>query len=322
MSRARSKLSRRTGFSMIEVLVVISLIIILIALLLPAVQSVREASRRSQCQYNLRQLGVALSAYTMNYGCLPPGIVDDPIPKPQGSPGYRMSWVAQVLPYMDRHLLFDGVNFDHGSLAAANQTVRMAPIDWAICPTSSSITTPSFQSFGGGVDVDLDDFDSDPVYRKIDGAFPAGPQNHYAGCHHHLAQAIAEDNTGVLTLNSAIRPRDIPDGLSYTLFVGEKTSDSTPLGWLVGGYNTLRNTGEGFAGGAPTQQFGQVAPGQVFDDLGNRITHPGTFFSGPHPGGGNLLFGDGAVAFRIATVSPAMFQLIGHRYDGVPFDRL
>src|SRR5262245_43797851 len=92
--------SRRDGFTLVELLVVIAIIGILIALLLPAVQAAREASRRSQCKNNLRQIGLALHSYHSARKALPPGS------------GYQQAtfipnWMTSVLPYMEERVLWE-----------------------------------------------------------------------------------------------------------------------------------------------------------------------------------------------------------------------
>src|SRR5579883_167327 len=96
---------RRTttaGFTLIELLVVIAIIAVLIALLLPAVQAAREAARRIQCVNNLMQIGLALQNYQSAHEVLPPGTVNETGPIQSIPSGYHMSWMRQVLPYVEQ----------------------------------------------------------------------------------------------------------------------------------------------------------------------------------------------------------------------------
>src|SRR5688572_16998148 len=104
---------RRTGFTLIELLVVIAIIAILIALLVPAVQKVREAAARAQCQNHLKQLGVALHNYHDGFKRLPPGSSADIVPwKTSGSDrDWGSGWMVFILSYLEQHAV--GQNWQH-----------------------------------------------------------------------------------------------------------------------------------------------------------------------------------------------------------------
>jgi prepilin-type N-terminal cleavage/methylation domain-containing protein/prepilin-type processing-associated H-X9-DG protein len=107
---------RRRGFTLIELLVVIAIIGVLIALLLPAVQSAREAARRSQCVNNLKQLALAIHNYaSANGDTLPPGFVDDPWAGPTPGTYQNHSMHARLLPFLEQQPIYNAINFSVGA---------------------------------------------------------------------------------------------------------------------------------------------------------------------------------------------------------------
>src|ERR1700730_3956802 len=108
------KLPRRKGFTLIDLLVVIAIIAILIGLLVPAVQKIREAAARTQCINNLKQIGLALHSYHDAHRKFPPGYVDgntssDSTPDNDVGPGW--GWASFLLPYHDQNSVYTRINF-------------------------------------------------------------------------------------------------------------------------------------------------------------------------------------------------------------------
>src|SRR3954454_18788126 len=108
---ARKTPLERTGFGMIELLVVLAIIAVLIGLLLPAVQKVREAAGRAQCANNLKQLGLAVHHYHDSRGTFPPAYVNN---GPYGSTGFNFThgWAAFILPGIEQQALSDLYRWD------------------------------------------------------------------------------------------------------------------------------------------------------------------------------------------------------------------
>lgn len=141
----------RRGFTLIELLVVIAIVAVLIGLLLPAVQSAREAARRAQCVNNLRQIGLAMHNYISAAGVLPPGRVNTHITL-QGN-----CWgaYAELLGQMEHQQLFNAFNFSlppdtdpTTTLAAANTTGFMVNLNSLICPSDPA--PPTLVQINGG----------------------------------------------------------------------------------------------------------------------------------------------------------------------------
>ncbi len=288
------------GFTLIELLVVIAIIAVLVALLLPAVQSAREASRRLECVNNLMQLGLALKSYETSFETLPAGVVDSSNGPILNQPkGQHVGWIVQILPFMEQRAAYQRFKIEAGVYAPENVSVRAYKIRSLLCP-------------------------SDPV--AVNSA-----SSSYAGCNHDAEAPIGPKNHGVFILNRPIRYEEIEDGTSNTIFVSEKLIEPGDLGWASGTSATLRNTGtlpsrinmsrlpvSTLAGpadgtGVPVQapaagKGGASASEQSASFVGG--------FSSRHPGGMNASFGDGSVRFVKSSINPRVYQLLANRADG------
>ncbi len=285
------------GFTLVELLVVIAIIGILIALLLPAVQAAREAARRCQCLNNLAQLGIALHHYEGAHESLPPGVVDAKGPIRNQPMGYHMSWLVQILPYIDDGATFRHVDFSVGAYDPKNEAVGKVLRSYMLCPSDGNM------------------FRGEGTRRGT---------NNYAGCHHHVEESIDAGNQGVLYLNSRISSRDIPDGSSFTLLAGEKRIGDADLGWMSGTRSTLRNTGTRIN---KTEEPGQTSPPNSRGAADGADEKPRTDnplyvggFSSYHPGGANFALVDGSVRFLSETIDESLYESLGHRADGKLLD--
>jgi prepilin-type N-terminal cleavage/methylation domain-containing protein len=147
--------SRRHGFTLIELLVVIAIIAILIALLVPAVQKVREAANRMQCQNNLKQICLALHAFHDENHKLPPGQVKGALPS-WGIPvaGLNHGWAPFILPYIEERNLYNTYHWDLFSADQANQPLVSHQLRLFQCPSAPEqdryYTAPPFSPAPGG----------------------------------------------------------------------------------------------------------------------------------------------------------------------------
>lgn len=290
------------GFTLIELLVVIAIIAVLIALLLPAVQQAREAARRTQCKNNLLQVGLAIQNYEMAHERLPPGTVNATGPIKSEPAGYHMSWLVQILPYIDQRNVYSKLDFSVSVYDPKNAAATAVPLSTLICP-------------------------SDPNGLGLPG------QTNFAGVHHDVEAPIDMDNNGVLFLNSGIRFEQIEDGASNTIFAGEKIRLGETNGWAHGTRATLRNGGTALnsdrfinsqivpatPAGGPTP-VGAPAPTPTPAQPVNNGVNPALVkvggFSSSHVGGGHFVLGDGAVRFISQNVDEKLYRTLLNRADG------
>jgi prepilin-type N-terminal cleavage/methylation domain-containing protein/prepilin-type processing-associated H-X9-DG protein len=263
------------GFTLVELLVVIAIIGILIGLMLPAMGGMQEAARRATCQNRMAQLGIALQKYESGNGALPPGTTDPKSPIHNVAQGIHLSWTVRLLPYLDEGATFKQIDLAAGAYAEKNAAVRGLRIPAFVCPTQRAELPTST------------------------------PVSNYAGCQNEVEAPIAEDNHGVLFLNSHISARDVTKGVQHTIYLGEKQTGAGDLGWMSGTRATLRNTG------TPIDQTDEDEASDLF---GGDLYVGG--FGAYHPSGVNFLFGDGQVRFVSAAINQGVYQQLGHRADG------
>ena len=125
---------KRRAFTLVELLVVIAIIGILVALLLPAVQSAREAARQTSCKNNLRQVGLAMLNYESSQRRLPPGYKF--VPSTTGNAN-GFSWASWLLPYLEEGNLHDQLDFDLPVYDASHEYARTQSISLLLCPSDS-----------------------------------------------------------------------------------------------------------------------------------------------------------------------------------------
>jgi prepilin-type N-terminal cleavage/methylation domain-containing protein/prepilin-type processing-associated H-X9-DG protein len=302
----------RRAFTLIELLVVIAIIAILLGLLLPAVQKVREAAARTQCNNNLKQIGLGLHHYHDSNLALPPGYlatqayVDGAT---DTAPGW--GWAAHVLPYVEQAPLFRQIDFTRpvtASPAAAGTMLKVY-----VCP--SDLVPP----------------DAFPVPDAYGAPVMTAAPASYAACVGGDESGTADPTgKGVFYRNSKTRLTDISDGTSQTILVGERAWANANGVWAGAIPNAVCKRGKqnpcpgSGAGSYPASDL-VLAHGH----LNNALTDTDgglDDFSSKHPGGSNILFADGHGAF-VRSVSgdnadgsysadSLAFQALGTRAGG------
>jgi prepilin-type N-terminal cleavage/methylation domain-containing protein/prepilin-type processing-associated H-X9-DG protein len=289
------RVRNRGGFTLIELLVVIAIIAILIGLLLPAVQKVREAAARMKCSNNLKQIGLALHNSHDQNGALPAGYYNS------GTFVYT-GWQLQLLPHLEQTALWDASsaylkanpgNTDSNSFPAAGFVMA-----GFVCP--SNTRPPSYVR--SGVTYEL---------------------TSYLGVAGTVSNTTSGD--GVLYCNAAVRLTDITDGTSNTLAVGERpcTGDLyigwgfSPYGWGHGEGDTVLGTRDATIAanvGDLATNVGLTAPRQPATTGEIDAAHFWSF----HTGGANFLCCDGSVRFLAYAANPVM-PALGTRAGGEVF---
>lgn len=245
--------SRRGAFTLVELLVVIAIIATLIGLLLPAVQSAREAARRIQCANNLKQVGLGLLSYHEARMRLPPGGAMDRVPfgvVPNSGVGYGgSSWMVYLLPYVEERVLYDRWQFygsdvnsaGSGYINVNNQNlVGNLQLPGYRCP---STTLPLWSTSKGGANLVNPMI---PTYAGIsgavDGIIPGFSETRLSRLSGGGSWGGIVSAGGVLIPNAAIRMSQISDGTSKTMMVGEQgdmltTQDGTRVPWTASNWN-------------------------------------------------------------------------------------
>ena len=300
----------RRGFTLIDLLVVIAIIGILIALLLPAVQSAREAARLTQCRNNLRQIALSVHNYhdvNLTFPTADPGGGSDA----DSSISMASTFVA-LLPFIEqaanyRHYNFALPNFDPG-----NQAVVSQQLPFYLCPSMVMRRQVPFPAAGDP----CSDFDEAPgSYAVCVGSLPYDQYWSYFGRPQPVCNGaiVYSDSTDHIT-----RFRDITDGTSYTAMVGESA-------WNISGFSTNPSCNNGqnwgytyWANPYPASTGFNTSP--PFNPNTYILLDPNTFdqtlmrFRSDHSGGGaNFLFCDGSVRFVMQYVDQSVLTAIGSR---------
>ncbi len=333
----------RRGFTLIELLVVIAIIAILIGLLLPAVQMVRDAPARMSCSNNMKQLGIALHSYHDANLRMPPGGGDDSPPFGTVATGWGSSWKVYVLPYIEQDNLHRQWQFNSGTGGGnpngsgwQNQNnmnlIHRVTIKTFRCPSS---TLPDFHpNSTTNLSTCNQMFTS---YVGVAGTVNDSPTSTNGPCCVGSPNGNINGGSGILHSNGKVTMVSITDGTSNTILVGEQSdhlrdANNQPI---IPGTGALTSQGpHGWAMGASGGGVGAAMTERQFNitttrweinrrGLGNNASN-GTNensgsnipFSSAHTGGAQMLMGDGSVRFMTASTPLLQLQYMSTRAGG------
>jgi prepilin-type processing-associated H-X9-DG protein len=316
-------MKRRTAFTLLELLVVIGMIGLLIGLLLPAVQKVRAAASRTQCQNKLRQFGLACHTFIDERGHLPPAyvwvpsdgsarfrspywsLIEDQPPRPWDrlppdfyidptDPGW--GWAVFLLPYLEQDNRFRQINMRRQNWSPFDgiRELRAQPLELFTCPSDRE-TGPYMVT---NMTHDRLFWASTISYCSTYGA-------------EGLMTVFPEKGNGTFFRNSAVTILEIRDGLSSTMLIGERAALFAKAPWVGamtnGVLRTTPNAPVYTSSALPSNSMVMARIGRK--PLNDPWVEPYDFFS-PHSGVNNFVFADGSVhALRFSTAIPVLQAL-------------
>jgi prepilin-type N-terminal cleavage/methylation domain-containing protein/prepilin-type processing-associated H-X9-DG protein len=332
--RGAFSLRRWRGFTLIELLVVIAIIGILIALLLPAVQKIREAAARMSCSNNLKQIGLAYHNYHDTNGLFPPGAYAPPgsqnanqtwvnawrDPKSNCCPWGGFSWAAIILPYVEQAPLWSQINFnvpayslhvpeDHNLSPWAPSTDDRGPGQ----PVVGANPNPNIFAAGSSPKIyqcpsaQRGRFSDVNTFKDYAVCYDSGHLNNENCCPERRNDGGSPPYAGMGWMNSKLRFADVTDGTSSTFLVMEKANFSNQS-WCGQGMGC----NEFFW--VHHQSQGMVTASEP----PNSPLNNSRAAEGPHIGGVQSSFVDGHVEFIKNSINMATYMALGTRNGGEP----
>jgi prepilin-type N-terminal cleavage/methylation domain-containing protein len=278
---------RRIAFTLVELLVVIAIIGVLVGLLLPAIQSSREAARRTTCSSSLRQIGLAIAAYQTARGVYPASNTDELNNWDTVGEIPNHSWGSVILPYVEQQNLERTLDYKLSAMHPDNQAAAGQIVSIYRCPTYTGL-----------------EFTDDPHYPA--GKYAIGNYVSLGASEVDLIWGPGVEPDGVIIPQGRVRPADVTDGLTHTLFIAESREERMRV-WIDG--RTAANTALAFEGDASLDRTSlNVSP--YYDD-GDIVCAWGP--SSMHPGGVYHLLGDGSVQLLRDDIAPDVYVALTTR---------
>jgi prepilin-type N-terminal cleavage/methylation domain-containing protein/prepilin-type processing-associated H-X9-DG protein len=331
----RVSTDHRAGFTLVELLVVIAIIAILVVMLLPAIQSAREAARRIQCTNNLRQIGLAMQNYENGHARFPMGYVDcetlDPVWN--GLRWLGTSAFAQILPYLEETAVAEMYDYESRSNSQVNSVVVGSQITTYQCPSDDAEGRRLTHNHGPWTSN----------YARSNYGLSFGTQTmlfnnhgwHLVSCPYPSnLDSDSLDNDGAFRVREGRRMRDFADGTSHTVLVGEliagKLDDD-------GGEGDIRGAWAYHIMGSSSYTHLHTPNSPVPDILlccdrcdpatipcnpsaGNQWDETFATSRSQHPGGVQTVFGDGHVAFYRNDIDLPVWQALATIAGGERFE--
>jgi prepilin-type N-terminal cleavage/methylation domain-containing protein/prepilin-type processing-associated H-X9-DG protein len=307
-------LSRQRAFTLIELLVVIAIIAILIGLLLPAVQKVREAASRLRCKNHMKQIGLAIHNYELREGRFPPGYTSNSTTSDGTGPSW--GWAAYLLPELEQENLYRRIDFTRPMTDPIHDAVRTANVPFLRCPSDPRQEPIRLSEFvnPGALRTDL-------------------ARSNYVACYGNTpflggASTLPSDHLtingisgrGAFYRNSQTTIAEITDGLSNTFLVGERSAANSMSAWpgIVPGASWRTINDQSNYGGPPSNLPTVLVLGHACRDHPPSSTNGvAEDFSSNHIQGINVLFGDGSVRSVHSRVNMKVYLFTASIADGL-----